>query len=453
MDGTILIADDDKTIRTVLTQAFIRAGCKVHATSSLITLMRWVENGKGDLVISDVMMPDGNGLENLSHIKKLRPSLPVISISAQNTIVTAIRANEAQAFDYLPKPFDLPELMRRSANALKRKKLSSLSFMPSIDLDLAIPLIGQSNAMQKLYRLIARAMVSNAPILIHGEPGSGKSTVAKGLHNLSSRSAAPYIVVDPTIAEDQDELDRAINNLAKDGTLVVDGVDDLSASAQLKLLNTLGEPESLSTRLICVANQKICADSDVGKFRQDLFFRISSLQLEVPALRDRVEDIPVLAAHFISEMENSEPYEFDQDCLNALRAFDWPGNVRQLKNVVRQVIFEAAGSVLTIAALEPILNRGVTSLNTGMGSRGKTLGDAVQFHVQRYFDFHGAELPPQGVYHRILKEIEIPLLEIALYSSAGNQAKCADMLGLNRNTLRKKINQFDITVKRRRKLM
>ena len=136
-----------------------------------------------------------------------------------------------------------------------------------------------------------------------------------------------------------------------------------------------------------------------------------------------------------------------------MRAFDWPGNVRQLKNVVRQVIFEAAGSVLTIAALESILNRGVTSLDTGMGSRGKTLGDAVQFHVQRYFDFHGAELPPPGVYHRILKEIEIPLLEIALFSSAGNQAKCADMLGLNRNTLLKKINEFDIAVKRRRKLM
>ena len=452
MDGTILIADDDKTIRTVLTQAFTRAGCKVHATSSLITLMRWVGNGKGDLVISDVMMPDGNGLENLPHIKKLRPSLPVIIISAQNTIVTAIRANEAKAFDYLPKPFDLPELMRRSAIALKRKKLSSVSLMPSMDLDLTIPLIGQSSAMQELYRLIARAMVSSAPILIYGEPGSGKSTVAKGLHNLSSRSAAPYIVVDPTIAEDQDELERAID-LAKDGTLVVDGVGDLSTSAQLKLLNTLGEPESLSTRLICVANQRICADRDDGKFRQDLFFRISSLQLEVPALRDRVEDIPFLAAHFISEIGNSEPYEFNQDCLNALRAFDWPGNVRQLKNVVRQVIFEAAGSVLTIAALESILNRGVTSLDTGMGSRGKTLGDAVQFHVQRYFDFHGAELPPPGVYHRILKEIEIPLLEIALYSSSGNQAKCADMLGLNRNTLRKKINEFDIAVKRRRKLM
>ena len=452
MDGTILIADDDKTIRTVLTQAFTRAGCKVHATSSLVTLMRWVEDGKGDLIISDVVMPDGNGLETLPRIINLRPSLPVIIISAQNTIVTAIRANEAKAFDYLPKPFDLPELMRRSAHALKRKQLRSVSFKPSMDLDPTIPLIGQSSAMQELYRLIARAMVSAAPILIYGEPGSGKSTVAKILHDLSSRSAAPYIIVDPTIAEDQNALDRAID-LARDGTLVVDGVGDLSARAQLKLLNTLGEPESLSMRLICVANQVISDDCDDGKFRQDLFFRISSLQLEVPALRHRVEDIPVLAAHFISKMGYSEPYEFNQDCLTALRAFEWPGNVRQLKNVMRQMIFEATGSILTVGALDSTLNKGVTSLNTDMGPREKTLGDAVQFHVQRYFDFYGTALPPSGVYHRILKEIEIPLLEIALYSSAGNQAKCADMLGLNRNTLRKKINELDIVVKRRRKLM
>ena len=452
MDGTILIADDDKTIRTVLTQAFTRAGCKVHATSSLITLMRWVEDGKGDLVISDVVMPDGNGFENLPQITKLRPSLPVIIISAQNTIVTAIRANETKAFDYLPKPFDLPELMRRSADALNKKQLSSVSFKPSMELDLTIPLIGQSGAMQEVYRLIARAMVSTAPILIYGEPGSGKSIVAKSLHDLSNRSAAPYVVVDPTKAENQEQLDRAID-LAKDGTLVIDGAGDLSARAQLKLLNALGEPESLSMRLICVANQAIWADCDNGKFRQDLFFRISSLQLKVPALRDRVEDIPLLAANFISKMGHSVPYEFNQDCLNALRAFEWPGNVRQLKNVVQQVIFVATGSVLTIGALDSTLNKSVTSLNIDIGLREKTLGDAVQFHLQRYFDFYGAELPPSGVYHRILKEIEIPLLEIALNSTFGNQAKCADMLGLNRNTLRKKINELGIAIKRRRRLM
>ncbi|MFD1809029.1 response regulator [Gemmobacter lanyuensis] len=122
MDGTVLVADDDRTIRTVLTQALTRAGCKVHATSSLVTLMRWVEEGKGDLVISDVVMPDGNGLEALPRITRLRPGLPVIVISAQNTIMTAIQAAEAEAFDYLPKPFDLPDLMKRSARALDVKR-------------------------------------------------------------------------------------------------------------------------------------------------------------------------------------------------------------------------------------------------------------------------------------------------------------------------------------------
>ena len=166
MDGTVLIADDDRTIRTVLTQAFTRAGCKVHATSSLVTLMRWVEDGKGDLVVSDVVMPDGNGLENLPQITKLRPNLPVIIISAQNTIVTAIRANEAKAFDYLPKPFDLPELMHRAAKALERRHPPQVSGDVAEVQDAEIPLVGQSTAMQTLYRLIARAMNAPAPVLV-----------------------------------------------------------------------------------------------------------------------------------------------------------------------------------------------------------------------------------------------------------------------------------------------
>ncbi|MFN4172455.1 MAG: response regulator, partial [Pseudorhodobacter sp.] len=159
MDGTVLVADDDRTIRTVLTQALTRAGCKVHATSSLMTLMRWVEEGKGDLVISDVMMPDGNGLEALPQISKLRPGLPVIVISAQNTIMTAIQAAEAEAYDYLPKPFDLPDLMKRSARALDIKRRAPAR-TPATPREVGddLPLVGRTAAMQALYRLVARVM-------------------------------------------------------------------------------------------------------------------------------------------------------------------------------------------------------------------------------------------------------------------------------------------------------
>ena len=173
MDGTILVADDDRTIRTVLTQALTRAGCKVHATSSLMTLMRWVEEGKGDLVISDVIMPDGNGLETLPQITEMRPGLPVIVISAQNTIMTAIQATEADAYDYLPKPFDLPDLMKRAARALDTKRLAA----PRRDVTDApgetspqddLPLVGRTPSMQALYRLVARVMNTDLPVPDHG---------------------------------------------------------------------------------------------------------------------------------------------------------------------------------------------------------------------------------------------------------------------------------------------
>ena len=178
----MLVADDDRTIRTVLTQALTRAGCKVHATSSLTTLMRWVSEGKGDTIITDVMMPDGNGLEMLPKIASDRPGLPVIVISAQNTIMTAIQAADAKAFDYLPKPFDLPDLMKRVAKALEQKKVSHLPIrekenVPDNNTDL--PLVGKSAPMQGVYRLVARLMNTDLPILVSGESGTGKSLIAK----------------------------------------------------------------------------------------------------------------------------------------------------------------------------------------------------------------------------------------------------------------------------------
>ncbi|MBM3612955.1 MAG: response regulator, partial [Alphaproteobacteria bacterium] len=184
MDGTVLVADDDRTIRTVLTQALTRAGCRVHATSSLVTLMRWVEEGKGDLVVTDVVMPDGNGLEMVPRIAQARPGLPVIVISAQNTIMTAIQAAEADAWDYLPKPFDLPDLMKRAARALEAKRrppprapVSLTRREPADDL----PLVGRTPAMQTLYRLVARVMNTDIPVLVTGESGTGKSLIARAV--------------------------------------------------------------------------------------------------------------------------------------------------------------------------------------------------------------------------------------------------------------------------------
>ena len=452
MDGTVLIADDDSTIRTVLTQAFTRAGCKVHATSSLATLMRWVEDGRGDLVVSDVVMPDGNGLENLPKIMKLRPSLPVIIISAQNTIVTAIRANEAKAFDYLPKPFDLPELMRRSAKALERRQLANLGAAPVINSDLEMPLLGQSLAMQKLYRNIARAMNGAVPVLVLGEPGTGKSLIANSLHKFSNRSDQPFVTIHPEMAESQSLIKDAIQRAEK-GTLVLDSVTDFSPAAQLRLLHILGEPSEQPARLISIAGPNILVDVQNRNFRNDLFFRISSLQLAVPALRERVDDIMVLAEHFIKLSTTDTSTEISSAGIEELRSFNWPGNVRQLQNVLSQLMMESQNTIYDRSTILEILKG--TSLSSSVASIASSgsLSEAVEQNVQRYFDLYGAILPPNGIYQRILTEVERPLIKITLVACAGNQAKCADLLGINRNTLRKKINELEIVVTRQRKMM
>ena len=240
MDGTVLVADDDRTIRTVLTQALTRAGCRVHATSSLTTLLRWVEEGKGDLVVTDVMMPDGNGIEMLPRIKTLRPGLPVIVISAQNTIMTAIQATEAEAWDYLPKPFDLPDLLSRAGKAMESARRGTRAPIapahrapiaapdPSAAEDL--PLVGRTPSMQALYRLVARVMNAELPALITGESGTGKSLIARALHDFSDRRAQPFVLASAQdFGADPSGNGAGLTARARGGSLVIDGLGDLDA--------------------------------------------------------------------------------------------------------------------------------------------------------------------------------------------------------------------------------
>ncbi len=454
MDGTILIADDDRTIRTVLTQALTRAGCKVHATSSLVTLLRWVKEGKGDLIITDVMMPDGNGLEALPKIAKQRPDLPVIVISAQNNIMTAIHAAEAEAFDYLPKPFDLPDLMKRSARALKSKSRSPKIDVGNISSDAELPLVGKTAAMQAVYRLVARVMNTDLPVLITGESGTGKSLVARALHDFSDRRNMPFLVLGATEFEKMESLGQ-IQNRVGSGTLLFDEIGDYTYEAQAKvvrLLDGLGEnpPRSMAT-----SQADLHAMMDAGKFRKDLFYRLGGVTIEVPPLRERMDDIDELAGYFLSKAhrESSVHLQLGADALALMRKFTWPGNVRQLENIIKRLALTSTEPEITAADAQAVLHRQpAIEPMSGLGEEDRLSG-SVEKHLRRYFDLHGSVLPPAGLYPRILKEIELPLLSIAMEATGGNQAKCADLLGINRNTLRKKLTELDIRVTRRRKLM
>ncbi|WP_149142256.1 response regulator [Gemmobacter caeruleus] len=455
MDGTVLVADDDRTIRTVLTQALTRAGCKVHATSSLVTLMRWVEEGKGDLVISDVVMPDGNGLEALPRISNLRPGLPVIVISAQNTIMTAIQAAEAEAFDYLPKPFDLPDLMKRSARALDVKRRVARPATPAPrEAGDDLPLVGRTPAMQALYRLVARVMNTDLPVLITGESGTGKSLIARAIHDFSDRRTMPFVVAQ---AADLASMDGPAQLLARarGGSLVFDEVADLDDEAQGRIVRMLDMLGDNAPRIMATSQSDLAGRMEGGAFRQDLFYRLGGVTLAVPALRERVDDIPLLAEHFLArgERDFGAARRLSADARELVRAYSWPGNVRQLENTLKRLMVTSSEPEITRAEVEAVLgSQPLPEPMKGLGE-GDKLSASVARHLKRYFDLHGGQLPPAGVYNRILREVEAPLIEIALDATGGNQAKCADLLGINRNTLRKKITELDIRVTRRRKLM
>ena len=454
MDGTVLVADDDRTIRTVLTQALTRAGCKVHATSSLMTLMRWVEEGKGDLVISDVIMPDGNGLEALPRIGKLRPGLPVIVISAQNTIMTAIQAAEAEAYDYLPKPFDLPDLMKRSARALDQKRRAVTRRVEPREAVDDLPLVGRTPAMQALYRLVARVMNTDLAVLITGESGTGKSLIARAIHDFSDRRTLPFVVAQ---ASDLAGVDGPMTVLSKvrGGSLVFDEVADYDDDAQARIVRMLDILGDQAPRIMATSQADLAARMDQGAFRQDLFYRLGGVTLHVPALRERVDDIPLLAEHFLAKGERdlAALRRLAPDARSLVRAYSWPGNVRQLENTLRRLMVTSAEAEITRSEVEAVLGNQPAMEPLKGGGEGEKLSASVAKHLKRYFDLHGGALPPAGVYQRILREVELPLIEIALDATAGNQAKCADLLGINRNTLRKKITDLDIRVTRRRKLM
>ncbi len=461
MDGTVLVADDDRTIRTVLTQALTRAGCKVHATSSIVTLMRWVEEGKGDLVISDVIMPDGNGLDQLPKIAEQRPGMPVIVISAQNTIMTAIQAAEADAFDYLPKPFDLPDLMKRAARALEVKRRVQPAREAPVEAKAPgggggsdLPLVGRTPAMQALYRLVARVMNTDMPVLITGESGTGKSLIARAIHDLSDRRTLPFVLAGAADLATMEGPATVISR-AKNGTILFDEVGDLDDDAQARIVRMLDSFTDNAPRVIASTQSDLSRKMETEAFRKDLFYRLGGVTLTVPSLRERVDDIPLLAEHFLARAERDglPVRRFDSGAMELIRAYSWPGNVRQLENTIRRLIITGGEDDITRGEVELVLGNQPAMEPLSEGGEGEKLSVAVGKHLRRYFDLHGGVLPPPGLYQRILREVEMPLIEIALDATGGNQAKCADLLGINRNTLRKKITDLDIRVTRRRKLM
>jgi two-component system, NtrC family, nitrogen regulation response regulator GlnG len=470
---TILVADDDRAIRLVLDQALGRLGYNVRSTDKAATLWQWIGEGEGDLVITDVLMPDGNGLDLIPGIRQRRPDLRIIAMSAQNTLLTAVRAAERGAFDYVAKPFDLNQLMGLVERALSRPGPAESAAEAAAGESL--PLIGRSPAMQEIYRVMARLMATDLTVTIFGESGTGKELVARALHDYGKRRRGPFVGVNMAaipreLVESElfghekgaftGAIARGIGRFeqAAGGTLFLDEIGDMPMEAQTRLLRVLqqGEFTSVGGRLPIKADVRIIAATHrdlrqairQGQFREDLFYRLNVVPIRLPPLRERSEDIIDLARHFLAQEAGSSPKALDAEAQQRLREHGWPGNVRELENLMRRIAVLYSQPVIGADIVESELAGSAMPGSDDQLARSESLSEATERHLRQYFTAHRPRLPASGLYERVLREIERPLLGIALEATRGNQIKAAELLGINRNTLRKKIRELEIEILR-----
>lgn len=468
---TILVADDDYSIRTVIQQALVRENYHVCLAADASELWEFVQKGEGDLVITDIAMPDMNGFDLLPKIKKIRPTLQVIVISALSVLSTALRAEQEGVFEYLPKPFDLKELIAIVRQALQqivpynsKTEVQNPEEMTS--------LVGKSVAMQSVYRMIARLTHLDLSVMITGESGTGKELVARALHDYGSRKKEPFVAINmASIPHDLIESElfghekgaftgaisrhKGCFERAGNGTLFLDEIGDMPFEAQTRLLRVLQEGEFIlvgghqpiktNARIIAATHRNLQHAVEQGTFRQDLYYRLNVVPIHLPPLRERKEDIPLLVNHFLKEgvQENSM---LSSQAIEYLKAYHWPGNIRELQNLIARLKALYPQKILDKEIIERSLQINGdfdVSKETKKTASKTSLCEILEKHIEQYFSDNKG-LPVSDLYMQIIAEVERPLLRLTLKETKGNQIKAATILGMNRNTLRKKLRELNI---------
>ena len=471
----VWIIDDDRSIRWVFEKTLAKEDIPFKTFSSAQDALSALPSGAPQVVVSDIRMPGGSGLELLQSLKERHPHLPVIIMTAYSDLESAVAAFQGGAFEYLPKPFDVDH----AVDLIRRAMEESLRQNDEAEVAEASPeILGQAGSMQEVFRAIGRLTQSHATVLINGESGTGKELVARALHRHSPRASKPFIAIN-TAAIPKELLESELfghergaftgaQNMrrgrfeqAEGGTLFLDEIGDMPLEAQTRLLRVLqqGEfvpvgghhPVRTNVRIVAASHRDLRLMVSQGLFREDLFYRLNVVPLRLPPLRERVDDIPALVQHFLVKVQSDGlPLKtLTPEAMVRLKAQSWPGNVRELENLVRRLAVLYAEDTIGENVITLELEQARASSPGGDSAPADdSLGQAIERHIERYFRAHDGALPPSGVYDRLLREVERPLIARALAATRGNQLKAADVLGLNRNTLRKKIRELDIHLSR-----
>ncbi len=462
----VLLLEDDNSIAIVITAALEAEGLTVTRCSTIAERDRQLAGGDFAVLVTDVMLPDGDGIETLGAVTTAHPAMPIIILSAQNTLDTAVRASDTGAFEYFPKPFDIDELARTVRQAVGSAKKNSRVASDEPEMQ-GLPLVGRSAPMQAVYRMITRVLRNDLTVLILGESGTGKELVAEAIHTLGHRSSGPFVAVN-TAAIPTDLIEselfghekgaftgavaRHIGKFeqASAGTLFLDEIGDMPMQAQTRLLRALqsgsirrvgGRDEiPADARIIAATNRDLKPMIEAGTFREDLYYRLNVVPIELPPLRERPDDIEALSKHFLqmATTEGLPRRHLTADGSAALAKQAWRGNVRELKNFMYRLALLAREDAIDALAIAPLL--AINSHPDVLPSTGQSysLDSAL-------LDWLVSTDPPAGkVYNQALTAMERPLFAAILERTGGNQLRAAQILGINRNTLRKRLQDLDM---------
>ncbi len=465
----VVVVDDEEGTRWVLRRAFERAGWGVVATEEPGRVFDLLDEGGADLILLDVRLGDHDGLDLLTRLRARYPATPVVMITAYGTMETAIEAMKRGAYDYLVKPMDLGEIAAVARRALGARSQRAERGDPSASV-VAESVVGKSPCMQETFKMVGRVAATDATVLIQGESGTGKELVARAIHRHSQRAAGPLVAVDcaaipcnllesELFGHERGAFTGAFTRrrgrfeLAESGTIFLDEVGELPVDLQAKLLRVLQEravqrvggadPIEVDVRVIAATNRDLRTLGQEGRFREDLYYRLNVLSLTLSPLRDRREDIPALVEHFLAKYEPKlGRREVSSEAMDVLLRHGWPGNVRELENVIHRAMVLVPADVIGVGDLPEELVH-----DLGQNPEAESLDRLVERQLKGFIQ----ALRGTGrgkLYHTVFNLVERPLLEVVLRETGGNQLRAARLLGINRNTLRKRIQALGIVALR-----